>query len=260
MAPSTAVEKAQQIDSQLELSPDEAALVAAATADIDPASLTVPLLKIAQALSGEVSAGTAKPGDFVNALTSETFGREIQFVVSAFEKGRFLRSEEGRGYATTGKVAPASWPEEYAGRVFTELDDAEERYSARANAGEIEWGRGPKISTTYNFIGYVIGSEVPVRLSLMRTNTRAAEQLQTLIKLSRAPWDKTFVLRTEERETRNKAKFFTVTVEQNGATDAEQRSRSVELARSFASGLVEEAAPEDDAPAKPKAAKGGVSY
>lgn len=223
--------------------------------------LVVPVLKVAQSLTKEVTEGDAKPGDFVNSLTGENFGNTIDFVVSAYQKGRFLKDKEtGRSYAALGDVAPSSWPEEYAGRPFVEIEDAEERYKERVNAGEIAWEKGPAISTTHNFIGYVDGSEVPVRLSLMRTATPAARKLKTMLRFSRAPWDQVFTLKTEKKSSQRDEPYHNVSVAQGGPTTAEQRQRAVALAQATQSGRVSEASADDleEKIAKPKKGEGAL--
>ena len=236
----------------------EQELALAMKADLEgETDLVVPVLKVCQSLTAEVVEGDAKPGDFLNSLTQENYGSEISFVVAAYQKGRFYSDKEtGRSYAAFGPVAPESWPEEYAGRAFTEIDDAEERFRDLVNAEKIEWGTGPKISTTHNFIGYVVDSEVPVRLSLMRTNNGAARKLKTMLRFAAAPWDAVFILKTEAQRSSRNEPFQSVTVKQGEKTTAEQRSMAVAIAQAVAGNRVADSTAGDieDAPAKPKKA------
>ena len=237
------------------LNKQEQDLALATHADLDDADLVVPVLKICQSLTAEVVEGDAKAGDFINSLTQENFGSEISFIVAAYQKGRFYSDKEtGRSYAAIGPVAPESWPEEFAGKPFSEIDTAEERYRDLVNAGTIEWGNGPAISTTHNFIGLVGDSPVPVRLSLMRTNVPAARKLQTMLRFSQAFWDNVFTMKTEAKRSSRNEPFQSLVVKQGGKTTGEQRTAAVQVAMAVKSGGVPEAAAEvlDDKPAKPK--------
>jgi hypothetical protein len=234
----------------------EQELALATHADLDgDLDLVVPVLKICQSLTAEVVEGDAKAGDFLNSLTQENFGNEVSFVIAAYQKGRFYSDKDtGRSYVSTDAVAPDSWPEEYAGRAFVEIDDAEERFRDLVNAGTIEWGNGPQISTTHNFIGLVDGSPVPVRLSLMRTNAPAARKLKTMLRFSQAFWDATFVLKTEAKRSSRNEPFQALVVKQGGKTTPEQRQAAVAVAMAVKSNRVAEADAEvvAEKPAKPK--------
>jgi hypothetical protein len=222
------------------ISKQEQELALATHADLEgDTDLVVPVLKICQSLTAEVVEGEAKPGDFVNSLTQENFGSEVGFIIAAYQKGRFYSDKDtGRSYAAMGEVAPESWPEEYAGRAFTSLDDAEERFRDAVNAGDIEWGTGPKISTTHNFIGFAENSPVPVRLSLMRTNAPAARKLKTMLRFSQAFWDQVFILRTEKKTSNRNEPFQALMVKQGGKTTPEQRQAAVQIAMAVKSNRV----------------------
>ena len=234
----------------------ETALALAVAADLDgDTDLVVPVLKICQSLTAEVVEGDAKAGDFINSLTQENFGNELTYTIAAYQKGRFYADKDtGRSYVSSEAIASESWPEEYAGRAFAEIDDAEERFRDAVNAGTIEWGSGPKISTTHNFIGLVDGSPVPVRFSLMRTNAPAARKLKTMLRFSQAFWDSTFILKTEAKRSQRNEPFQALVVKQGGKTTPEQRQAAVQVAMAVKSNRVSEIEPDapDDKPAKPK--------
>ena len=242
-----------------QISVQEQQLALAVKADLEnETDLVVPVLKVCQSLTAEVVEGDAKAGDFINSLTQENFGSEVQLVVSAYQKGRFYSDKDtGRAYAAQGPIAPDSWPEEFAGKPFTEIDEAEERFRELVNADKIEWGTGPSISTTHNFIGMVVGSEVPVRLSLMRTNNGAARKLKTMLRFAPAPWDNVFILKTEAQRSSRNEPFQSVVVKQGGKTTAEQREAAVAIALAVKSDRVSDADAQviEDAPAKPKKSK-----
>lgn len=217
------------------LTPEEQVLVDAARSQIDRSKLVLPALKLTQSLTGEVQEGNAEPGEFINSLTGENYGSEVELVVAALFDGRFY-SSDGSNYAAQGDVAPDNWPEEYAGKPFADIPDAEEQWKAATNANEHPWGKGPPISTTHNFVGLVVGSEstLPVRLSLMRAANPSAFKLQTLIYAARAPWDRTFILKAKREVNASNQAYFIPDVSQGGVTDPELRQAAVNLAQEFA--------------------------
>jgi hypothetical protein len=154
-----AVSEADVPATQAEL---EASLVAENQASVDATDLQIPLLKIGQPLTAEVADGDASPGEFINSLTREGLGTEIEFVVSGYQKGRFFHGdrESGRRARKAYGTSIVPWTDDpHYGEPFTEHPDAEEQYSARVNANEIPWGKGPSISTTYDFTGYIVGED-----------------------------------------------------------------------------------------------------
>lgn len=264
---STEVEERQATD-LAPLSDQEQALAAAAKAEIDRSTLVLPALKLTQSLTKEVQDGDVQAGHFINSLTGEDYGDQVEIVISSLFTGRFYSDEDNRAYAAQGEVAPDNWPEEYAGQRFVDIPDAEERWKVDTNNGDHPWGKGPPISTTHNFVGFVVAENgleetLPVRLSLMRTNNPAAAKLKTLIYSLRAPWDRTFVLKAKKAVS-NDRPYYAVEVVQGGRVTDEQRQAAVDLASSFqnavAQGDVELAGDEESKPgrAKPKKAEGGL--
>lgn len=216
------------------LSAEEQALVEAAKGQIDRDKLVLPALKLTQSLTAEVQNGDAEQGHFLNSLTGEDHGDEVEVVISALFDGRFYSDEDGNSFAAQGDVAPDNWPEEYAGQAFVDIPDAEEQWKAAVNADEHSWGKGPPISTTHNFVGYVVESDtnLPVRISLMRSSNPAAAKLQTLIWAARAPWDRTFILRAKKAVS-NDRPYFVVEVAQGGIAAPEVRQAAVSLAQQY---------------------------
>lgn len=238
---------------------EEQALAKRIQAKADDKDTVIPLLKIAQGQSASVQSGNAEPGEFVNALTGENFGTEITFIVADQFKGRFWSDENDNGRGAQGDIIP--WPEhpDYGTR-FDESEDAEEQFRAAVQAGDKEWGTGPGISTTFNFIGFVVdseegeGSAVPVRLSLMRTNVPAARKLQTFVtRLSRTPWESVYTLKTIRRE-KGRYVYHVVEVEQARAAEPAEQQAAVKLALVLEQDPVEYAEdPETAEPEKPAA-------
>lgn len=257
----TELEQLQAVE--LELAEEQAA-------EFDQADLIVPILKLGQPLTDEVTSGDAQAGEFINALTREPLGTEIEFIVAKYEKGRFYVDDDGRAFVASGATIPESWADavgpQFVGTPFSEYPDAEEKYRERVNAKEIDWGSGPQISTTYNFTGYVAGNDVPVRLSLMRTAVPAARKWQTLLRVNRGrpTWDQVFQVTSDAKENkRGKGTFYVPVVKAGRKTKPEERQLAVELALALRSQNVQqvghEADPDGEAIAEPKGDSGGIS-
>lgn len=217
----------------------EASLVADNQSNRDASDLVIPMLKVGQPLTDEVSSGDASAGEFINALTREGLGREIEFVVAGYQKGRFKpATKEDPKVRVAYGTSTVPWKDDpFFGRPFAEHPDAEEAYREAVNNGDREWESGPPIRTTYNFTGFVISGldedeePIPVRLSLMRTNAPAARKWATILDavLRGRYWDSVFVLTTDQ-EKGGKGNFYTVNVKQTRKTTPEERQRAVQLA------------------------------
>jgi hypothetical protein len=236
-----------------------------------------PILKIGQPLTREVRAEEAEVGEFINTLTGEGVGDKIGFIVSYYQRGRFGADRDtGRAYVAFGSTIPDAWADlvgdEFVGTPFAEYPDAEETYKTRVNKKEIEWGKGPLVSTTHNFTGLAIVSGVegsdepdelqPVRLSLQRTNMPAVRKILTLKKASlrnRNFWEKVFDLSTYKKEF-NQGDAHLLSVKLGRDTTADERQQAVELATAVAAGRVSDnaaQAAEGDKPVEPDA-QGGL--
>lgn len=213
----------------------------------------VPILKLCQALTKEVKEGDAEAGDFLNTLTGESYGNEVDFIVSYYQPGRAASGKDGRYYVSIeDDHIPESWSDlvgaEFVGTRFDEYPDAEEEYKRRVNAGEIEWAKGPLISTTYNYTGLVItpaleGSDeepqlMPARVTFKRTTKSAHEKLRMLkdsLLRNKAYWDVVFTLSTAAKSFgRNDA--YIVNVKKNRDTTADEKQFAVEVAQAVIAG------------------------
>lgn len=243
--------------------------------EFDEGLFQTPILKIGQPLTREVEAGDADSGEFINTLTSEGLGNKVGFIPSYYQKGRFaVDRDSNKSYVAFGPTIPEAWEDlvgaEFIGTPFTEHPDAEETYKKRVNAKEIEWGKGPLISTTHNFTGLVIVEPLegedgepelqPVRLSLQRVQMPAVRKWLTLKKSQRnaAFWDRVYDLGTEKKDFPRGAAYV-LTVKLGRQTTAEEKASAVELAQAVAAGRTE--SNEDganDAPVAPDA-KGGLT-
>lgn len=208
-----------------------------------------------QALTKEVKEGDAEAGEFLNTLTSESYGTKIKFVVSTAQRGRAASSQDSRYYvAISQDTIPESWKdlvgEEFVGTPFSEYPDAEEQFKKAVNSGQREWGKGPLVSTTYNYTGLVIvpgeedGDEptlMPVRIAFLRSTKKAHDKLQTLRKAllrNRPWWELVFEFETKE-QTFGRNTAYVVQVKKDRETTAEEKQAAAELALAARAGRVE---------------------
>jgi hypothetical protein len=184
----------------------------------------------------------AQLGDFFNAVTGVVYGKKIEFLVAVAHKGRFLsdkRSPDGRSYGA-GDVAivPDHWPEQYRGKVFADLPEAQETYSRLANEGTIEWDRGPAIVDTFNFIGFVTAAEgrelepFAVLLSIKATNKQArasAAKAGTLLRGQPNLWTKALQFESLREVNKSGEPYYVASVVGYGAEPTvQQRKGAVE--------------------------------
>ena len=209
----------------------------------DDSQIQIPILKVCQPLTKEVRREKiAQAGQFLNSLTQEVFDGPIEFVVVHFEKGRF-RANDDNEVICTGREGACGCHEV----PYTECPDSEEQYRAAVKRGEKEWGKGPPCATTYNFTGYVLGSDMPVRLSLMRKAAKPAKKLLTLLRFSKAPWDRVYEISTFDAQ-QGDYDFVGVNVRQGRNTEPDERQAAVNLAQALRTRDAEIVGEHDEAP------------
>lgn len=265
-AKSQELEKVAEESTELvEISAEEAELIAANQAEVDASEFVIPILKLAQPLTDEVSSGKARPGEFVLGLTGESFPAPIEIVVAGKGKGRFRPGGNGKRtlVAYDTPTVPESWSDDpHVGQPFSEHPDAEEQYRAAVDRKEIPWGSGPPIQTTHNFTGYIVGSDVPVRLSLRRTSAPAARKWGTLLDavLNGRYWDKVFVVGSELQKNADGQPYYVATVELGRASTAEEKQKAIKLAMALRNQQVRTVGEEADnvGPAVEPDAAGGL--
>jgi hypothetical protein len=239
---------------------EEEALAQRIRGKVDTSTLKVPLVKLAQALTGEVVAKRATAGEYINAVTGASYGPEFEFILADTGLGAFARID-GEGYTAQGVVVPDNWPAQYAGQVFAEIEDFEPNFRAAVNAGKREWGKGPPISQTHNYLGYVITEDfdelaganrlLPVRVSLMRKNARAAETINTLLVTWPTPW--AYVLKFGVTlDTEGEGPYYVATVTEGEPASTPAKTAAVNLANQLQSVQAEFVGDDDDHKVKPQ--------
>ncbi len=243
MSKSTELEKVAETTTDVELlSPEEEALIAANQSEVDASEFVVPILKLAQPLTEEVTSGTARPGEFVLSLTGEAFEAPFEFIVSGKSKGRFLPGKKGARTLVADNTLIVPWKDDpFYGKPFAEHPDAEEQYKARVDAGEIEWGSGPPIQTAFNYTGYIVGSQVPVRISLRRTSAPTAKKWNTLLDavLRGRFWDQVFTVNSEQKKNDSGAYYVATVTGPGRKTTPEEKKQAIALATALRQNAVQ---------------------
>ncbi len=245
--------------------------------------INVPILKIGQPLTKEVQNpnSPAQAGDFINTLTGDSLGTELEFIIAYYNKGRFaVQRKTNRAFVAFGDLIPEAWAdlvgESFVGTRFDQYADAEEQYKERVNRKEIAWESGPLISTTHNYTGLArvqLRDEddqlldefelQPVRLSLQRTNMPAVRKINDLKKMQlRDPkmfWSRVFELSTKLKPFPSGSAYL-LEPRLGRATTGEEQEAAIEVALAVQAGRVSDNQDGDsavDAKVEP-AAKGGI--
>lgn len=228
------------------ISADEQALINANQGEANPDEFVIPLLKLTQALTKEVTEGEARAGEFYLPLTSENFGSEIELIVAGKGKGRFKAGKKGQRTLVANDTSIVPWQDDpFFGQPFAEHPDAEETYSKNANEGKHPWGSGPPIQTTMNLTGFIAGYDVPLRFSMKLANkftkgeARKAATLLDAVLRGRY-WDKTLILKATPQANSEGQSFYNAAVSLGRATTPEERQAAVQLATILRSSVIRE--------------------
>lgn len=238
-----------------------------------------PILKVCQSLTTEVKSGDAEEGEFLNTLTGDSLGNEVDLIIAYYRKGRTARDRVTSQYFVGPfDTIPAHWADlhiddrttigdaGFVGTPFSEFPEAEEQFKKRVNAKEHAWGKGPIVSTSYNYIGLVIVPALaddpddedrlePVQLTLQRSNKSAADKIGTIkrAQLRQKPfWENVFHLSTTERNFKG-GDSYVVQAKLGRPTTGTEREQAMALAMAAQGGrTVANDSDDPDATAAPK--------
>jgi hypothetical protein len=238
---------------------DDQALAQAALAGLSEERAALPQLKLLQQLSKEVTEDGQESGTFVNSLTKQNYGPSVGLIVVYTAKGRLYSNDDEGTFAAIGDVAPPYWPDRFVGKRFDELPEAEETFRERVNDPEsdLEWGKGPAIQTTRNFIGFLPEDpDIPVRLSLKGTSTPAARKINDLLRYAfTAPWSNVIDLRAQSATNKREQAYFKVEAGKGRATTPEEVAIAQQFSRQAAASLDRYVLSESDEDAEARRAK-----
>lgn len=248
----------------------EEALVASATGDLfsDADDFVIPRLKVGQSLTSEVVEKEAEVGDLIHSLTGYVYGTSVELIVVRAFKGRSWRNPKDNSYrATNGPELIVPWEDHPCyGQPFVECPDAEEQFRAAVRRNERDWGKGPGIATTFNFVALLFGPDgelenFPVRISLERAAAKEGRNWSTMLNIARAPWDDVYELSTTQARSKAGQPYTAVRVKRSRSTEDEERRVAVEWAQRLHDANVAYEQESDDmevAPPAPEPATGGL--
>jgi hypothetical protein len=139
--------------------------------------ITLPRIKLAQAMSDEVSNGNAAPGEWLNTLSGQSYGTQFEFVPISVWKSRTYFAEN-RDDSPICRSADA----------FTSIDGHKCLIECPHNKAW-EWVNGtpPRCTMGYNYLVMPIVDTFPAITTLMKTSFKAGKALNTLLIAARCP-------------------------------------------------------------------------
>jgi hypothetical protein len=139
--------------------------------------ITLPRIKLAQALSDEVSNGNASPGDWLNTLSGQSYGTSFEFIPISVWKSRTYFAEN-RDDSPICRSADG----------FTSVDGHKCKIECPHNRAW-EWNDGmpPLCTLGYNYLVIPIVDPFPAITTLMKTSFKAGKALNTLLVAARCP-------------------------------------------------------------------------
>lgn len=165
----------------------------------DQQDFTIPRIRLLQAVSAEVQDGVAQPGTLCNSLTGDSYGSEIEFVPLSAMKQRLMFQDKTRVCFSPDGLVGDGMP---GGRC--------DRCAMSA------WGSDrtpPPCSLVYVYPSMIIvggkTESMPVAVSLMRSSSKAARQLNTMLRFSSGL--QVYKLRVIKKES-PKGKFYALEV------------------------------------------------
>ena len=195
----------------------------------DAEDMIIPRIKIAQALSPEVKAGSVKIGDVFNTLTLDTLTDKVFIPVCKFNNNVYWRDRaDGGGIicrAADGKVG--QW------------EDGSQRYCSQCRKCEFDNSKKGReaipVCTKYiNFLGFFEDDYMPIILSFSKTNMAEGKKMYSMAKVTRQNiWNFGYILQSVERH-KNGNDWFVINPVSAGQTSEETRMIAKELFDQFA--------------------------
>ena len=142
--------------------------------NFDTTDLVLPRLKITQAISGVVTEGNAKAGQFYAALTGEVMDAPLEIVLLGMRKRRVMWDKKGE-------------------TILCRSMDSKWKHDGSLKCQDCphqQWGENnepPKCSFTYDYPVLLRASEQPMIFSLSSTAMNAARKLNTMAQVAVDP-------------------------------------------------------------------------
>ena len=164
--------------------------------------ITLPRIKLMQALSDEVSNGNASPGEWLNTLSGQSYGTQFEFVPISVWKSRTLfaenRDDSPLCRSTDGFLSVNGH------RCMTECP--------HDNAWEWKDGAPPQCTLGYNYLILPVDDPFPATVTLDKSSFKTGKALNTLMMAARCPawfWIYEFY---SVRESNQKGSYFVAAV------------------------------------------------
>ncbi len=193
----------------------------------------IPRVTLMQALSDMVEAEEAKAGEFINNVTLENYGTELEFILLALTDREIIK---GRSYFVDKKLHCQS-----IDRITGKGDPGGE-----CNLCEYsEWGpngEAPECPENYTYLIYVLGTDddLPAGLVLGKTSMKTAKSFNLLIKGmlnsiykgKKQPFTTVFKL-FSEKEKNNKGSYYIYKIKKARFAKDEELAGARELYEGF---------------------------
>lgn len=197
--------------------------------------LTLPRIKLTQALSGEVSNGNASPGEWLNTLSGQSYGTQFEFIPISVWKSRTYFAENRDDSPICRSADGSTSIDGY--RCKTECP--------HNNAWEWKDGMPPLCTQAYNYLVLPLNDQFPAIVTCMKSSYKAGKALNTLMISARCPawfWVYEFY---SIRESNQKGTYYVAAVRKKLAdgkpvpTDEERRETAETFYHMMKSGRID---------------------
>ena len=180
LAQSATVKNEQEVETKLVVAPTSHIVTPDAMyglEGLEREDITLPRIKLLQAMSDEVSNNNASPGEWLNMLSGQSYGTQFEFIPISVWKSRTYFAEN-RDDSPICRSADA----------FTSIDGHQCLIECQHDkAWEWKDGAPPRCTLGYNYLVIPIVDTFPAIITLMKTSFKAGKALNTLLVAARCP-------------------------------------------------------------------------
>lgn len=197
--------------------------------DEDASDITIPRVKVINALSPERKDKIADEGDILNSLTKEKLNGKVFIPVFMFKNIIWWKDRaDGGGIKAISRDC----------RMFIPTDgSAPFPVGGLADFDNTKTGKEalPKATRYINFLGFFAGERMPVILSFAKTNYNEGKRLYSLAKVTmQNMWNYGYTL-NEKLMAKNGNEWYNVVPNPAGATDEGDRAFGLDLYKLYRS-------------------------
>lgn len=197
--------------------------------------ITLPRIKLTQALSDEVSNGNASPGEWLNTLSGQSYGTQFEFVPISVWRSRTYFSENRDDAPICRSANSFVSINEYQCLTECPHDRAWDWQEDRTP---------PRCTLSYNYLVIPLVDPFPAIVSLMKSSFKAGKALNTLLMAARSPaWHWTYEFYSV-KQSNNKGTFHIAAVKKKiadgkpVASDDEMRQMAEQFYRMAKGGRI----------------------